>query len=409
MPGPGSFLIGEEEKKEVLDVLESGYFFRYGSEDDPTFKHKVATFEKEFAEYVEVGNCIALSSGTSALLTCLSALGIGPGDEVIVPGYTFIASISSIIYARAIPILAEIDESLTIDPEDIERKITEKTKAIIPVHMLGNPCDMDTIMKIARKHKLYVIEDACQAAGASYKNKKLGSIGDIGAFSLNFFKTISAGDGGMVVTDDDMLYEKAFGFHDQGHKPSRMGVEVGDRSIIGLNFRINELTGAVALAQLRKIEKILSTLHKKKKRLKDAISSVEGIGFRKINDEGECATLLTLLFKDAETADKFCKKAGTKTIYHSGWHVYNNMENILGKKMLTEINCPYTCPYYGKEIEYKVHMLPKTDNILQRSVNISIGVVDAGLGAGFGISILSEDKEIDDCADQIKSIMAEIS
>ena len=409
MPGPGAFLIGEEEKKEVLDVLEKGYLFRYGSEDDPNFKHKVATFENEFAKYIGVNHCVALSSGTGALLTCLSALGIGPGDEVIVPGYTFIASISSIIYARAIPVLAEIDESLTIDPDDIEKRITEKTKAIMPVHMLGNPCNMDEIMKIARKNNLYVIEDACQATGASYKGRKLGSIGDIGAFSLNCFKIISAGDGGMVVTDDGELYERAFGFHDQGHKPARMGVEVGARSIIGLNFRINELTGAVALAQLRKIEKIISTLHEKKKKLKDAISGVEGIGFRKINDKGECGTLLTLLFKDAETADKFCKKAGTKTIYHSGWHVYNNMENILGKKMPTEINCPYTCPYYGKEIEYSPHMLPKTDGILQRSVNISVGVVDAGLGAGFGISILSDDKEIDDCADKINNIIADIS
>ncbi|MCD4669768.1 MAG: DegT/DnrJ/EryC1/StrS family aminotransferase [Actinomycetia bacterium] len=409
MPGPGSFLIGEEEKKEVLDVLESGYFFRYGSEDDPDFKHKVVTFEEKFAKYIRVGHCVALSSGTSALLTCLSALGIGPGDEVIVSGYTFIASISSIIYARAIPVLAEIDESLTMDPCDIEKKITVKTKAIMPVHMLGNPCDMDAVMKIAKKHNLYVIEDACQAAGASYKGKKLGSIGDIGAFSLNFFKTISAGDGGMVATDDDMLYERAFGFHDQGHKPSRMGVEVGDRSIIGLNFRVNELTGAVALAQLGKIEKIISTLHEKKKKLKDAISSIEGIKFRKINDEGECGTLLTLLFDDKDRADRFCKRAGTKTIYHSGWHVYNNMENILGKKMLTKINCPFECPYYGKKIKYSPHMLPKTDDILQRAVNISVGVVDAGLGAGFGISILSSDKEIDDCADKIKNIMADIS
>ena len=409
MSGPGAFLFGDEEKKEVLDVLESGYLSRYGSEDDPAFKHKVGTFEKEFAKYIGVNHSIAVSSGTGALLICLEALGIGPGDEVIVPGYTFIASISSIIYARAIPVLAEIDESLTIDPDDIEKKITEKTKAIMPVHMLGNPCNMDMIMKIARKHNLYVIEDACQAAGGTYKGKKLGSIGDIGAFSLNVFKTISTGDGGIVVTNDNDLYEKAFGFHDQGHKPVRMGIEVGKRSIIGLNFRINELTGAVALAQLRKIEKIISTLHEKKKKLKDAISNIEGIGFRKINDEGECGTLLTLLFEDKDRAEKFCKKVGTKTVHSSGWHVYNNMENILGKKMPTSIGCPFECPYYGKKIEYRAHMLPRTDDILLRAVNISVGVVDAGLGAGFGISILSNDKEIADCADRIKEAAAEIS
>jgi dTDP-4-amino-4,6-dideoxygalactose transaminase len=409
VPGPGAFLIGEEEKKEVLDVLESGYLFRYGSEDDPEFKHKVATLEKEFARYTGSGHCVALTSGTAALLTCLSALGIGPGDEVIVPGYTFIASISSIIYSKAIPVLAEIDESLTIDPEDIERKITEKTKAIMPVHMLGNPSDMDKVIKIAKKHSLYVIEDACQAAGASYKGKKVGTIGDIGAFSLNVFKTISSGDGGLVVTDDDMLYEKAFGFHDQGHKPSRMGVEVGRRSMIGLNFRMNELTGAFALAQLSKIDKIISTLHEKKKKLKDKISGIKGIGFRKLNDSKECGTLLTILFESKEKAEKFCNIIGTKTVYNSGWHVYNNMENILGKKMPTKINCPFVCPYYGKEIEYRAHMLPKTDDILSRAVNISIGVIDPGLGAGFGINILSGDKEIDGCAGRISRAAAEVS
>ena len=160
--GPGAYVFGDEERREVLDVLESGYLFRYGSEDDPAFKRKCATFEKEFQEKMGAKYCVAVSSGTGALMACLAALGIGAGDEVIVPGYTFIASISSIILSNAIPVLAEIDESLTIDPMDIEKKITEKTKAIMPVHMLGNPCDMDSIMRIAKKHGLYVIEDCCQ-------------------------------------------------------------------------------------------------------------------------------------------------------------------------------------------------------------------------------------------------------
>ncbi|HBP37245.1 MAG TPA: hypothetical protein DD640_00575, partial [Clostridiales bacterium] len=146
--GPGSYLFGEEERKELLDVMESGYLFRYGSESDPQFKRKVATFEQEYAQRLGMPYCVATSSGTGALLCCLAALGIGPGDEVIVPGYTFIASISSIILSRAIPILAEIDESLTIDPKRICEKITPRTKAIMPVHMLGNPCDMDAIMDI---------------------------------------------------------------------------------------------------------------------------------------------------------------------------------------------------------------------------------------------------------------------
>lgn len=413
MPGPGAFLIGEEEKKEVLEVLEGGYLFRYGESDNENFKHKVFTFEDEFANFLGAENCVAVSSGTNALLTCLAALGIGPGDEVIVPGYTFIASISTIIYSRAIPVLAEIDESLTINPEDIENKITDKTKAIMPVHMLGNSCDMDKIMDIADKHNLYVIEDACQAGGGSYKGKKLGTIGDVGAFSLNVFKTFTSGDGGAVVTNDQQIYEKAFGFHDQGHKPNRMGVEVGNRSIIGLDLRINELTGAVALAQLRKLNKIISTLREKKSKLKRAVSESEYLGdqfkFRKLNDEqGECGTLLTLVFKNKEIAAAFAGEIGTKTISYSGWHVYNNMEQILDKKMPTEFNCPFVCPEYDSEVEYEAHMLPQTDDILDRSVNISVGVVDAGLGASFGININSSDKEIMKTADIIINALKKV-
>ena len=275
MPGPGAYFFGEEERKELLDVMETGYLSRYGKEDDPMFKHKVVTFEKEFAKYIGTRNAVAVNGGTGALITSLAALGIGPGDEVIVPGYTFIASISSIIYAKAIPILAEIDESLNIDPKDIRKKITKRTKAVMPVHMLGNPCDMDNIMEIAEEFGLYVVEDSCQALGATYKGKKLGSIGDIGAFSLNNNKTITTGDGGVVVIDDDNLYERAFGFHDQGHKPYRMGLEIGHRSLIGMNLRINELTGAVALAQLRKTDNIISMLRDKKRKLKNAFQEIK--------------------------------------------------------------------------------------------------------------------------------------
>lgn len=394
--GPGSYVFGEEEKREVLDVLESGYLFRYGQADDPNFKHKVATFEKEFTEKIGVKHAVATTSGTSSLLCCLAALGIGAGDEVIVPGYTFIASISSIILANAIPVLAEIDESLTLDPDDVEKRITPRTKAILPVHMLGNPCDLDRIMAIAKKHKLAVIEDCCQAFGASYNGKRAGTFGDIAAFSLNVFKTITSGDGGVVATNDYDLYERAFGFHDQGHKPSRMGVEVGKRSIIGMNMRMNEVTGAIALAQLRKLDPILDTLRTKKARLKKLLQGGPGYSFRKINDpSGECATLITVLFDTADLAKKFCAKLGVQTISASGWHVYNNMEQILNKKTGRAFNCPFDCPVYKGDAQYHKHMLPRTDDILDRAVNVSVGVVDKGLGAAAGININSTDAEID--------------
>ncbi len=389
--GPGSYLIGEEERAELLDVINSKHLFRYGTKDDPGFKHKVVTFEKELGKHLDMEYVVATSSGTGSLLCCLSALGIGSGDEVLVPGYTFIASISSIILANATPVLVEIDESLTMDPEDIEKRISPRTKAIMPVHMLGNPCDMDKIMQIAKKHNLFVIEDCCQALGASYNGQKCGTFGDIAAYSLNLFKTITAGDGGAVATKNYDLYEKAFGFHDQGHKPARMGVEVGSRNIVGMNLRMNEITGAVALAQTRKLDKILTTLRANKKRLKSQLKPSSCFKFRNINDaDGECGTLLTLLFDTKETAEKVGGIIGVKPIAYSGWHVYNNMEQILARENITK------------------NMLPQTDNILERSLNISIGVVDSGLGAGFGVNINSTMEEIDEVAMRLNKIIQSI-
>lgn len=409
MAGPGRNLIGEEERREVLDVLESGHLFRFGLKTDPEYKQKVVMFEDEFKKFMGVRYCLAVTSGTAALLTSLAALGIGPSDEVIVPGYTFVSSISAIIYSRAIPILAEIDDSLTLDPSDLERRITKNTKAIMPVHMLGNACEMDAIMEVAKKHGLYVVEDCCQAVGGTYRGRKLGSIGDIGAYSLNHMKVISTGDGGVVVTDDTETYEKAFGFHDQGHKPSRFGEEIGRRSIIGMNFRMNELTGAVALAQVRKLGKILSILREKKKKLKEQLLATPGLGFRRINDEeGDCSTLLTLLFDTKERADQFAQELGTVTLYNSGWHVYNNMEHIIEKKMPTRFGCPFACKEYGKDVQYKQNMLPTTDDILQRSVNISVGVVDRGLGASFGVNIMSGEDDIGEVASKIKAIVKKL-
>ena len=392
MPGPGAYWFGNEEMEAVTEVMQGGYLFRYGDENDPKFFHKVSTLEKEFAMYCKADYALATSSGTSALLVSLIAMGLKPGDEIIVPAYTFVATYSSCIFAGLVPVLAEIDESLSLDPDDIERKITSRTKAIMPVHMLGNPCNMDRIMEIARKYNLLVLEDSCQAAGASYKGKKAGTIGHMGAYSLNVFKTINSGDGGLVVTNDQELYETAFGVHDQGHKPNRFGVEVGTRSVLGLNFRINEITAAVGLAQLKKLDRIVSILREKKSKLKNLISEAKGFRFRILNDpEGDAATLCTVIFDTREQAVKVTKALGSKTIDQSGWHVYSNMEHVLNH--LKEIGQPYTKGSY-----------PRTDDILSRAMNISIGVVDGGLGAGWGININSTDAEIEAIAKQFIGI-----
>jgi len=408
MPGPGMELIGEEEKRALLEVIESGYLFRYGSPDNPAFKAKVHQLEQEMARLVGVGHGLAVNSGTTALLVALGGLGVGPGDEVIVPGYTFIASMSSVIYARAVPVLAEVDRTLNLDPEDVSRKITSRTKAIMAVHMLGNPARLDELKAIADGHGLLLIEDCAQALGASYKGRSVGSISHAGTYSFNIFKTISAGDGGMVVSDDEDVYRRCFGFHDQGHSPLRMGVEVGKRPFVGLDFRMTELTAAVLLAQLPKLDGIRKRLHANKRRFKTAIADLPGIEFRELPDpEGDLATLLTIFLPTEEIARGVARDLGTRVVADSGWHVYSNMEQILEKRTITAEKCPFTCPYYtakGGKVDYFRGMLPQTDGLLCRAINIAVGVVDAGLGSAFGVGIRDGSEVIDERAEEFRKV-----
>lgn len=408
MPGPGMELIGEEEKKELLEVIEAGYLFRYGSADNPAFKAKVYQLEQETARLLGMRYTVAVNSGTVALLVALSGLGVGPGDEVIVPGYTFIASMSSIIYARAVPILAEVDKTLNLDPEDVRRKITPRTKAILAVHMLGNPARLDELRAIADAHKLLLIEDCAQAFGATYRGKAVGSIGHAGTYSFNIFKTITAGDGGLVATDDEAAYRRFFGLHDQGHSPNRMGVEVGRRPFVGLDFRMTELTAAVLLAQLRKLGMIREKLHANKQRFKAAIADLPGIAFRELPDpEGECATLLTVFLPSEPLARAVAKDLGTRVVADSGWHVYSNMEQLLEKRTITAEGCPFTCPLYkGGEVKYWKGMLPQTDALVARAINISIGVSDAGLGSAFGVTIRDGFDVVDARAEDFRKVYA---
>ncbi|MFX0073877.1 MAG: DegT/DnrJ/EryC1/StrS family aminotransferase [Candidatus Hermodarchaeota archaeon] len=403
MPGPGMDIIGKEEKEALLEVIESGYIYRYGDLQNPNFKAKVWTLEREFAKYTNSNYALAVSSGTSALLTALWALKIGPGDEVIVPGYTFIASITSIIFARAIPILAEVDDTLTLDPEDVKKKITPRTKAIMLVHMLGNPGHLDDINKIAEENNLILIEDCAQAFGASFNGKSVGTFGRIGAFSLNVYKTITGGDGGMVITNDEELYKRAFAVHDQGHLPLRQGVEQGNRTVLGINFRMTEFTAAVVGAQLKKIDYIKSKLKENKKYLKSILSDVKEIKFRKILDEeGEIGTLLTFFMPNIDSAERLSEKLGCTTIAKSGWHYYNNMEHLLNQSTVTDERCPFSCPYYkGGPIKYNKGMLPQSDDLLKRAINIGIGVSDVGLGSNYGITINSSKEEIESIGHKI--------
>ncbi|MHB0876060.1 MAG: DegT/DnrJ/EryC1/StrS family aminotransferase [Anaerolineae bacterium] len=404
MPGPGMELIGEEEKREVLEVLDSGYLFRYGSESDPRFKAKVWSLERQVAEMSGVPYAVAVNSGTTALLVALSGVGVGPGDEVIVPGYTFVASMSSVVYARGVPVLAEVDETLNLDPADVEARITPRTKAILAVHMLGNAARLAELKAIADEHGLILVEDAAQAFGASYRGKPVGSIGKAGTFSFNIFKTITAGDGGMIVTGDEGVYERCFALHDQGHKPLRKGVEVGQRPFIGLDFRMTELTAAVLLAQLRRLPFMLETMRRNKRLLKERLATVPGLRFRELPDpEGDLATVLTVFLPTEDVARRLAADLGTKVVADSGWHVYSNIEQILEQRTVTPEGCPFNCPIYtgrGGAMRYSKGMLPRTDDLVSRAINIGVGVADPGLGTGFGLKFGDDEAAVEQAAER---------
>jgi dTDP-4-amino-4,6-dideoxygalactose transaminase len=401
-------LVGEEEIKEVMDVLRSGYLYRYQVGQDARFQGKVLKLEQEMARRSQVRHALAVNSGTTALLAALVGLGVGPGDEVIVPGFTFVASISSIVYAGAVPVLAEVDRTLNLDPEDVEDKITPRTKAIMAVHMMGNPARLDELQAIAAEHGLFLIEDCAQAFGASYKGRPVGSIGHVGTFSFNVYKTVTAGDGGMIVTDDGNLYRRCFAFHDQGHAPLRDGVEIGKRPFLGLDFRFTELQAAVLLAQIRKLPSLLGHLRPNKQRFKSGIADLPGLEFRELTDpQGDIGTILTVILPTPEIAQGLAGDLGSKVIAEAGWHVYSNMEHLLEQRVVNAVGCPFSCPHYterGGQMRYWKGMLPQTDDLLARSMNISIGVPDAGLGSAFGVSINDGPDVVDQKAAEFRRV-----
>ncbi|MCY4080028.1 MAG: DegT/DnrJ/EryC1/StrS family aminotransferase [Caldilineaceae bacterium] len=412
MAGPGMELVGEEEIEEVLQVLRAGYLYRYGVTTpdgvDPRFQGKVYQLEQEIAAMSQVQYAVAVNSGTSALLAAMAALGIGPGDEVIVPGFTFVASISAIVYTGAVPVLAEIDRTFNLDPDDVKAKISPRTKAIMAVHMMGNPARLEELRRVADINNLYLIEDCCQAFGAAYRGRPIGSIGHVGAFSFNIYKTITSGDGGMIITDDEELYRRAFAFHDQGHSPLRTGVEIGRRPFLGLDFRCTELQAAVLLAQLRKLPTLIDRLQTSKRHFKAAIFDLPGLEFREVLDpEEEVATILTVILPDANVAAKIAAELDSKVVAEAGWHVYNNMEHLLEQRMPTPLFCSFSCPHYaeaGGSMQYGKGMLPRTDDLLARSINISIGVSDAGLGSAFGVTINDDLDVVAERADTFRRV-----
>ena len=382
---PGGLEIGEDEKKEVMEVLDNKYLFRYyGPSNMPS---KVRAFENAFKEKMGSPYALATSSCTGALISSLVACGVGPGCEVLVTGYTFFASCASIVAAKGIPVICEVDETLTIDPADIEKKITPATKAIVAVHMRGVPCNMDAIMEIAKKHNLMVIEDCAQAVGATYKGKYVGTFGDCGCFSFQYHKTITAGEGGMILCKDARIYDRCCSYHDTAAcwRPDRFAEQRFEGELFcGSNFRMSELAGAVMLAQLRKLDGLNAAMRDHQKRIINQIKDTKGIKVRPCNDpEGDTGICLMFYLDAPEKVGPFCdamKAEGVdaKGVFNSGipdWHIYAHWKHVIQKKASSEVCCPWQCPYHEEkapEVEYAEDMNPKTLEYLGRVVHLDI-------------------------------------
>ena len=379
LPGyPGGLLIGDEEKAAVMEVLDSQSLFRhYG----PRPLGRVTQFEHAFAKAMGTRYTVAVTSGTAALITGLSALGVGPGDEVIVPTYTWVATINAVVAVGAVPVFADIDESLTMDPTAAAAAVTPRTAALLPVHMRGAGADMDPLLDLARRHHLRILEDAAQAVGGRYRGRRLGTLGDIGAFSLQYHKVITTGEGGVVATADPTLYERAFRYHDQGSmriEELDETIPAGNPLMIGVNYRMNEITGAIGLVQLRRIEWIIEQMRAHKAMILHGLTGTPGVSVRPLPDAaGDTGATLMFFLPTADDARRFSKALGAEGIqngvaWDSGQHVYYHFDQIIKRRMFAKRPCAWDCPHYQGQARLEKGMFPRSDDLLKRTIHIDL-------------------------------------
>lgn len=365
---PGYELIGNEEFQSVKSVFDNGgILFRHGFETMRNNKYFVKEFETAFAHKLNSKYALAVSSGTAALRVALASLDIGENDEVITQSFTFVATVEAIIESRATPICCEVDDTLNMDPEDLKNKITPRTKAIIVVHMLGNPARLNAILKVAKDHNLYVIEDTAWGCGGSQNGIKLGTFGDIGTFSFDFAKTITCGEGGMLVFKDEVLASKAAAWHDHGHENNPKFPRWEDtRSSSGFNYRMTELQGAVGLAQLSKLDAIITSQRQNYKKIESEISKLP-LKIRTSVDGSEgTADALIFYVKDRNEA-KRCRESlinngfGTKILPEAySWHFAGSWDHMPELKVA-----------HGNNLNTA---FPNSANLLAKSVSIPINV-----------------------------------
>ena len=366
------YRIGQEELDAVARVIETRALFKINKHgQDAMFA------EEEMKEKLGVKHALLMTSGHAALTSALIGMGIGPGDEVIVPAYTYISSAMAVVAAGAMPVIVEVDQTLTLSPKAFEEAITKNTKAVIPVHIQGFPCNMTEICRIAEEHGVKVLEDACQADGGSYLGKRLGTIGDAGAMSFNYYKIITAGEGGALLTNDKTLFERALIYHDSsavayfGDQLSGVDTEL----FCGNEYRTNGITAAILREQLKRMDGIISDLRRNKKILMDAVSDV--CEFVPSNDiEGDCGTTVAIRFDSADKAKAFATAegiGGTVPI-NTGKHVYKNWTPIMNKKgALHPLMDPFKMEANRDIVpDYKEDMCPNTLDLLSKMVYISV-------------------------------------
>lgn len=372
---PGFEWFDEKERKEVQDVLDTGVLFRYGFDQARKGHWKAKTFESELAQRIGSSYCHLCSSGTAALNIALASCGVGAGDEVVIPPFTFVATAESLLLAGAVPVFADIDETLCLDPDAIGAVLSPRTKAVLPVHMCGASARIDEIRSFCDRKGLILIEDACQSLGATLQGKSVGTFGQMGCFSFDPVKTVTCGEGGAVVTDSAELYGLAHSFADHGHDHIGNDRGLEQHPILGANFRISELNAAVGVAQLRKLDRMLEKQRNHKKILKDALSRLPGVSFRKLPDEsGDSATFLSFFMPDQNKARSLAKSfaaAGVDSFfywYDNNWHYLRNWSHF--KKLSAPAPLPITL--VEERPDYETVTTPVSDEIMSRTLSLQI-------------------------------------
>ena len=342
---PGFELFGDKERAEVNKVLDTGVLMRYGFDGLRNGQWKAIELEKALAKRMQVNHAQLLSSGTAALTVALASAGIGAGDEVIMPTFTFVASFESIMAIGAVPILVDVDDTLTLNPEAVENAITERTKVVMPVHMCGSMADLKALKAICDKHDLILLEDACQAIGGTFEGKPLGSYGDIGCFSFDYVKTITCGEGGAVITNNEKYKLNADHYSDHGH--DHIGKDRGAEAhpFLGYNYRISELNAAVGLAQIDRLDEFLSIQKKNYTILRDALETIPEVTFRRVPEGGEESyAFLTFFLPNAEIAKKAHSELGKAGVdacfywYDNNWHYYREWQHLIEKQSLGKLS-----------------------------------------------------------------------